>query len=458
MKAGSGRIARSAGIAVGAALSFGLLPVLGVGPALGTADAGDPDLVASAPTVDPPLPFEGDTVTVQTEVTNEGDAPAGATETRIAIDATVVDDVATPALDPGESVVVAANWTAASGASGSHDVTVTADVSEKVSESAEGNNSAWTAFGVSPPPCTFPCLEDFDDGTADGFLLTGRWHVSSACDTPPTEPNYLAFNRDSDCRYGANRVLLWTDPDEGDAVWGVDLTNVTSPVELRFAHQHDTGRNDFTVFGAPREVRRFDADVVQVEISADRGASWTTLARFDGDPPIEWGTLALDVSDFAGSPVQIRWRFSSRDGSDEGNLGWFVDTAQVHAPNCGDNDDRADACVIDDLPFIHFQGTRRFTLEEDEVPACGVGGATAWFRYRHEGPSHLARVDASFGTTYRVTLAVYRDGQLIRCTSPTGFPFARTVAFGVDAGRTYEVQVGGFLGETGTLSLQVVPA
>jgi hypothetical protein len=85
---------------------------------------------------------EGDKVTVTATVKNEGNGPAGASQTEFRLDnTTILGRAATAALDPGASVNVSVQWDTRS-IKGSHTLFATADAGLAVTESNENNNTS----------------------------------------------------------------------------------------------------------------------------------------------------------------------------------------------------------------------------------------------------------------------------------------------------------------------------
>jgi hypothetical protein len=79
-----------------------------------------------------------------------------------------------------------------------------------------------------------------------------------------------------------------------------------------------------------------------VEISRDRGESWTELARYDQTAhaewedniagPTDWKSVSLDLSDYANQSVLVRFRLRS-DPLIELD-GWYVDNLRINLPGC----------------------------------------------------------------------------------------------------------------------------
>jgi hypothetical protein len=156
--------------------------------------------------------------------------------------------------------------------------------------------------------------ESLDDGVADGWSLTGLWHVSSACSTPPSAPNYLGFNEDSDCEYSTGARVL------GMATFDVNLTGKTAAT-LTFAHRFE------------KESNTASYDAMRVRVSRDGGSTWTLLKQWDARDPnqLTWTVVSLDLDPYTGGPLKIRFYFDSVSGAANNFDGWFLDNIEVTA-------------------------------------------------------------------------------------------------------------------------------
>ncbi len=204
--------------------------------------------------------------------------------------------------------------------------------------------------GVSPPTLPVDFLETFDDGTADHWSLTGLWHVSDACENPPSSPNYLGYHQQSTCSYDTGEA------NRGVAAFGVDLSGVPSAI-LSFDHRWETES-----FSSP-------FDVMQVEASADNGASWDLLAQWDSrdSNQLSWSGEQIDLTSYSGDLVHVRFELDTIDSVGNDFEGWFLDNVEVeenqppdacftYSPQNGDLDTQYQfdaGCTTDDFtpPF-----------------------------------------------------------------------------------------------------------
>ena len=131
------------------------------------------------------------------------------------------------------------------------------------------------------------------------------------------------------------------------------------------------------------------------------------------------------------------------------------------------NDDFANATIVDQssLPFNDSVDITDATLESGEPTGCYFGGKSIWYSITPTSDAVL-RADIGGSSFFDRILYVYRaDGagfgglSTIACASPY-YNGASAATFNVQAGKTYYIQVGGFLSySAGTLalSLDLVP-
>lgn len=89
-------------------------------------------------------------------------------------------------------------------------------------------------------------------------------------------------------------------------------------------------------------------DMMYVDVTSDGGATWHTLGTLNPqtnpaggadaypysdnglDVPATWESAAADLTPYVGSTIQVRFRFDSVDGYDNGFRGWLIDDVGVY--------------------------------------------------------------------------------------------------------------------------------
>lgn len=131
-----------------------------------------PDLSVAGLAWSPGHPVEGDAVTFEAVVLNEGDADAGAFEVAFFVDGELVGNVSVDGLAAAANVtVVAPPWMSDEG---EHTVRVVADAGQAVVEADELDNDLAEDFTVAPPPIpdlVLVALAPGDDDPIDGAAL-----------------------------------------------------------------------------------------------------------------------------------------------------------------------------------------------------------------------------------------------------------------------------------------------
>ncbi len=167
-------------------------------------------------------------------------------------------------------------------------------------EDFESDDHGWSPFDATGGGAVQWNVANYDAG--DGHGSRGVWWCGSddACLLPGSPPGY-----------GVN----W------DQRLSRSFTLPTSPISLTLTHQYDT---------------ESDWDFNYVEISTDDGASFTTLAAFDGNSS-GFATDAIDLSAYAEMDVIVRLRFKSDGGYDDADGrydtdgAWRIDAIQIGA-------------------------------------------------------------------------------------------------------------------------------
>ncbi len=159
--------------------------------------------------------------------------------------------------------------------------------------------------------------------------------------TSPLKGLKLGYNYDVDTPAGnswhhlvGSAECWWhftsTDPGAGASSWwmepkdiqhwrqwlvtpAIDLASATAPVNLTFIHKYDS---------------EVEFDYYSVDISTDNFVSYKTLAFYEGSTAqLSWTPVNLDISDFVGKTVKIRFSSKGDYGTAEGF--WGIDEIKV---------------------------------------------------------------------------------------------------------------------------------
>ncbi len=124
------------------------------------------------------------------------------------------------------------------------------------------------------------------------------------------------------------------------------------------------------------------------------------------------------------------------------------------------SNDRFEDAILLDVPAEERAYTLGASVQDDEPRPCGGIDATVWFSFT--APESRQYVVKSFYSDFDTVLAVYRgqdvdELEAVACNDDTGSWRESLVAFAAEAGETYHIQLGGFLGEQGRYTLTVNP-
>jgi len=75
-----------------------------------------------------------------------------------------------------------------------------------------------------------------------------------------------------------------------------------------------------------------DYDVRNVDISTDGGENWQRIFEQSGAFSETWLTIGLDISEFAGNEVMLKFFFETGDEVANFFAGWFVDDVRIYSP------------------------------------------------------------------------------------------------------------------------------
>jgi hypothetical protein len=165
--------------------------------------------------------------------------------------------------------------------------------------------------------------EQFAGCTNGGFSFTSGslWHATSLSGCTPGHPGCgLYFGIDASCNY-SNGLTVSGNADSPT----IDLTGVVAPVVFRFDYRVET------------EFSLCTWDLATVRVSDNGFASSTIVADLGCGAPTTlldsagWQSAVVDLSAWAGSTVQHRFRFDSVDSFGNSFFGFAVADLEVEA-------------------------------------------------------------------------------------------------------------------------------
>ncbi len=167
----------------------------------------------------------------------------------------------------------------------------------------------------------------FDFESDPGLSMTGLWHRTAACEAGTSghsQPMALYYGIDAQCSYdnGSTNSGTATLPP-------ISLTSVTPRILLNFKYFLDTeGLAPYDV--ATAEVSA-DGSPYQIVARNHPLAGAVTLADASGG----WKPAVIDLSAYADSTVQLRFKFDTVDSILNSFPGFYVDDLQVSSvPTC----------------------------------------------------------------------------------------------------------------------------
>ena len=189
-----------------------------------------------------------------------------------------------------------------------------------------------TTLPPPPPPPPGPCIweADFESG-AGGFapgnvITTLTWQLTT--------------NRGTDPGHSTNTSYYFGDPitfnyDTGDAEGAtldsppIDLTGLSPPLRL-----------DLNYFLETEQFPTFDVAAVQISAGGETGFITVASNAGTGEALIDgsdvWNSVAINLNDFAGQTIIVRFVFDTIDGGVNNFEGFYVDDVcinQAEAPS-----------------------------------------------------------------------------------------------------------------------------
>ncbi|MEM7351248.1 MAG: hypothetical protein AAF657_10610 [Acidobacteriota bacterium] len=199
---------------------------------------------------------------------------------------------------------------------GSHTVTAA------VTDSGGLQGSAAIDVTVTCQSSSGGLAEDFEGG-AGAWTAGGLWHltVDSSCANPgyASPLNAMYYGQDSGCNYDTGAAT------SGDLI-SPSISGVTADSTLTFDYFRQVEGPTNNPF-----------DTTEVAVAVTGSGTWTTVWSKDSREASEnaWVTSgAIALAAFAGSDVQLRFRFDSGDEISNGFTGWLIDDVTVTG-TCG---------------------------------------------------------------------------------------------------------------------------
>ncbi len=169
--------------------------------------------------------------------------------------------------------------------------------------------------------------DDFSEGLAN-WINDTPWHLASPTNscvlsTNPT-PGHGAMARMGDLHTGSYCGFHYFDTNPGTASLTM-MGSVNIPPYADAPYLEYKSYTDTEMCGG--------WDFHWVMISADHGASWQTLTG-DCQFQQEWHDVRVDLSDWKGQSIRIRFLFDSVDAWSNSGVGWLVDDVAIRTEAC----------------------------------------------------------------------------------------------------------------------------
>lgn len=281
-----------------------------------------PDLIIVDITYSPSYPVIGQTTTLTINVENIGDASASNIEVAVYDGDILLRSNTIEHLDPCLSTQISIPYTFSS--IGTHIITAIADPNNNIKEGDESNNKMTKNIDVATQSLALPrgagavtmiSSDNFDDGNANGWTLSGLWHVTSY--RKHSVSYSLVYNQESSHNYNTGSRTY------GSAEFSVDLSDAsTATLTFQTWWEHES---------CSYEGYDFVYDSMDVDIY---DSYWHNLWHRDcdnGPSQSDWHQESIDISAYTGGNVKIRFNFDSVDHDYNWFEGWYIDEVNVAA-------------------------------------------------------------------------------------------------------------------------------
>ena len=156
---------------------------------------------------------------------------------------------------------------------------------------------------------SFPFNDDFESGLTNWMLSGSDWAL---IDTDSVSSSHsITESPEGEFLPNANSSLTLAE--------SIDLSSSVSPVLSYWMKLYTPDCNYYSS----------DRDNAYVEVSSNSGISWTVLQTQNCTNIDSWSNYVLDLSDYVGLKIRIRFRFRA-DGDAAVGDGWSIDNVEIH--------------------------------------------------------------------------------------------------------------------------------
>ena len=198
---------------------------------------------------------------------------------------------------------------------------VRARYQDKVSEwSTFSSFSIDSSSSPSVPILNAPFFDDMESGM-NGWSSSGLWQQVNNLERAHSVSHSWYYGEEGDYRDGTTNTGDLTSPP-------IQLPDAEGSYSLNFWYRYNT------------ESSGNHWDQRWVQISKD-GEPFENVLQLYDDPPNYWLNPALDLSNYAGSTIKVRFHFETLDGAFNYFEGWYIDDFTISSnplPSCNDSD------------------------------------------------------------------------------------------------------------------------
>ncbi len=178
----------------------------------------------------------------------------------------------------------------------------------------------WPTESPYPTAIADGFFEGFGPGSEETWTASGLWHlVSNNPSSPYYSPYSEVFEGEYAFWYGQNATGDYDTGDENNGALISPVIQFGTNSSLSFSswEQTENGNNGM--------------DLRRVLITYNQGATWDQIYE-STDNSSAYRMVSIDVSAYAGFPVQFKLEFDTVDEQYNDYQGWFIDNIQIAAP------------------------------------------------------------------------------------------------------------------------------